>query len=533
MPEQDAGTEGSRNSGFALQDSESRHVRARGVSLLWPVAAVAAVAYGSLLGPALLLPVPSLSPAGAAETSASSDLQTHWWVFGIDRSILERSIGQSFELFQTSITSIEDVITNILVYIPIGLAVVLCVRRRGNQVEDRKPKVDSLPPRPLTSDPRPSTRTTHGQLAGPSRWRRVGIAVLIGAVLSLLVELLQTGIAARVASWTDVIFNVFGAAAGAVLGVGLIGPGRSAAAWLRRHLAARPYATLGSLLTLALLLYGLAPFDFVTDTEGLHASFRRARWDLTSVRTPGLGEPPLAMLVAQLTGAAWFAVLGYVLALARSKAERPTHEGLVAALTQGVALAAVVEFMQLFTLSHRFDLGSLALRVLAVMFGVWFALFMMERVLDPRWRRRPCLAAPTGLLAGVILFQVLAILLSAANPGQWSIADVGATRMQWIPFLALWYRPMANVATEVLSVLVVYGTLSLTVGVLLRRLRLGRAGLVTLAIVGLVASLPEAMQLVSTAGTPDLTSPLVACAAFAGVAALYPPFRRAVVGIPR
>ena len=117
---------------------------------------------------------------------------------------------------------------------------------------------------------------------------------------------------------------------------------------LRRQLVDRPFATLASALTIGLFLHELAPFDFVTDTAGLHASFGRARWDLTSALPLAFGDPAFALMAKQLTGAAWFAALGYLFALAGRRSGRHSATATALAVRDGFVLACLVEFMQLF-----------------------------------------------------------------------------------------------------------------------------------------------------------------------------------------
>ena len=122
-----------------------------------------------------------------------------------------------------------------------------------------------------------------------------------------------------------------------------------------------PFNTATFVLTLALLVYNLAPFDFVTTTRDLHASFGRAR--IIPIRLP---DPSAAVVqathwVGEMQGAAWFLVLGYLLALAGREIGRHPFSAFTSALKQGVGLAGLIEFMQLFTRSHSFDAFSIVL----------------------------------------------------------------------------------------------------------------------------------------------------------------------------
>lgn len=151
---------------------------------------------------------------------------------------------------------------------------------------------------------------------------------------------------------------------------------RAAIAQLCRELADQPFTAAASMLTLGLFVYNLAPFDFVMTTDALHASFGRAHWGLMSNLVPTVGALPFASLAKLLTSAGWFSVLGYLLVLAgRERGRHPVFR-LGSALLDGLILAALVEFMQLFIRSHTFDASLMMLRSLGLIFGAWYAAFM-------------------------------------------------------------------------------------------------------------------------------------------------------------
>jgi hypothetical protein len=82
----------------------------------------------------------------------------------------------------------------------------------------------------------------------------------------------------------------------------------AAVAFLARcKLADRPFTAASSLLTLGLFLYSLAPFDFVTTTDALHASFGRAHWGLLDAGAEAVGASLVVAIAFLLKGAIWFA----------------------------------------------------------------------------------------------------------------------------------------------------------------------------------------------------------------------------------
>ena len=235
-------------------------VRSGGLSVFWAVCSVIAVLYGSLIP------------------------------FTFDWAAVDIFDALSRFRYGLGASTSEDIITNIVVYVPLGLSIALCGLAR--------------------------VATVSGYLG------RLSAALLIGTAVSIIAELIQTGISIRVSSWTDVSCNAIGTAIGAVLGLSLYGVGCNVLGRAKQRVIQRPFNTLAPVLVIGLLCYGLLPFNFVTDTEGLHAAFRRARLDLVSIRAAYPGQPPFEPLTNQMVGMAWFAFLGLVLVRARWEGNR-------------------------------------------------------------------------------------------------------------------------------------------------------------------------------------------------------------------
>jgi len=467
---------------------------ARGPSFAWPIAATIAVLYGSLL-----------------------PFDVQWSAFQWSDAFGLQSLG----LVRPDL---EDVVVNILAYLPLGLLFAVSGRA-----------------------------TAAGRLA------RLPLIVLVGATVSLSAEVAQTEIASRCASWIDVGLNVLGTAVGAIVGAGMFRAGSLTFRRLQRGMAERPFTTLSSVLTIGLILYGVAPYDFVTNTAELHASFLRARWDLVAPRQPAFGEPPFAMMVQQIIGAAWFAGLGLFLALAaleksrrirgasssqwniefrgrhqdelgdtpqldtsaEEHAARMRSVAFGSALTQGLAVAVIVECLQLFTLSHVFDVAALVLRTMAVSLAAWWGAF----VCGGAWPSEDCFrlrrVVPTfGLVTLVACHLGVLLLLSVHLEGRWpSEADWATVR--WIPFEAFWLSPASRAAGDILATLANYGLLAVVLGVVFRRLRVQAAWTRTGILVVLLATTVEASQLSSSLHTPDVTEPLLALAAVITISRAY------------
>ena len=136
----------------------------------------------------------------------------------------------------------------------------------------------------------------------------------------------------------------------------------------------RPFTTTASVLTLGLFLYGLIPFDFITDTAQLHTSFLQAVWMPQGVRADGGATALCPGMVEQFVGAAWFALLGYTLTWAGWECGYRRVSAALWAVQQGCVIVAVTEALQLFIRSHLFDLVGMLIATGAVFLGAWLAL---------------------------------------------------------------------------------------------------------------------------------------------------------------
>jgi glycopeptide antibiotics resistance protein len=415
--------------------------------------------------------------------------------FEIDWSALTPANGFGLLRVAVCATTAEDLVTNILLYMPVGLALAI------------------------------SARCWHW--AGPAR---AVFAVLGGAVVSLGAEMLQTALAVRVASWTDVAMNTLGAGTGAVFAVTL-GPAASLAVrrWNRlfRDRPARAWATA---LAVGLLLLGLIPFDFATNTAELHANFGRARWDLFGPRSVPVTEAPFALLVGQLSSVFWFAILGGLLVASERESGACRDAAMRAAILQGVVLATVLECAQLFTMSHVFDSAVVMLRTLSVTLGAW-CVAAAPACKPAAWRsvRLGRTSLPMAALAAIIVAQVLARLLEVWNldlltsveHAPWVGGAGGWASAHWLPFETLWRRPMASAASEAAHQIAVYGTLACALGLFLVQLGVRWVWVTTGAAVVLVAVAVEALQCWAPLPAPDTSGPALAILAVALAARLW------------
>ncbi|UCE61140.1 MAG: VanZ family protein [Phycisphaerales bacterium] len=429
---------------------------ARGVSWYWFLAVAAAVLYGSLIP------------------------------FDLDLGGVVRSLNGGLPQFGLHIPDANDLLTNLLVYIPLGAAFVICGRH--------------------------SLRV---------RLARVPFAILLGVGVSVIAETMQVGIASRISSLTDVILNGAGTAMGALLGAGLCDVAAVIFGRLRRQWVSRPFVTSAFILTLGLFVYNLAPFDFITNTAGLQESFRRAQWSLSIARMRAFGELPLGELAAELSGAFWFIGLAYVSALAWREVGRERAKAIALASEKSLILIVVIELMQLFTRSHGFDMVTIALRALGVILGARLAVGGVDAGTRSDWRQRPGMAAPTRLLLVLVAMQTGIMLLSAGDGLIAAGASPDLSRVRWIPFEAMWRLPTVQAASILFSNLLTYGTFAVAMFMLVRRTHWPRGGFIACVGVTLFALAVEGLQIMGTSHTPDLTVPMLALVTSVITAKLY------------
>jgi len=391
--------------------------------------------------------------------------------FDFSLTAFHRAVADGLWSLQFRPTTTADAVVNLLAYLPVGLVLGLMAMK-----------------------------------CRCGRWVGVLAATIVGVMLSILVESLQTGLMSRVASCTDVLLNGVGAAIGACLSVRLSGYAGAAMTQVRSELANHPFTTAASLLTLGLFVYNLAPFDFVTTTDALHASFGRGHWNLMSARDTAIGAPPFAAIAQQLTGAGWFAVLGFLLALSGRERGSPSAMSLGLALKDGLILAALVEFMQLFTRSHTFDTGGILIRSFGVAFGAWCAVFLIDSLTGSAWRRKPGLAVPTGILTILAVFQVGLLIAPCIDPQGVSITTKRPMAVQWLPFETLRQQSLQTAAAEIISSLLIFATLTLTLVVILRRYRVVHTRRWAYALLIILATTCEGLRLATLETPMDMTN---------------------------
>lgn len=386
-------------------------------------------------------------------------------------------------------SDLHDVLTNIAVYVPVGLVLSLWLLRKLRGV-----------------------------------WA-ILLSTALGGTISLLAETLQTGIPLRTASWVDVFLNVEGTFCGA-LGAPLASAmGGFFAARLRTVIARKPMSTMGAVLALGLFVLGLTPFDFVSSTEGLHRSLAASRWLPTLMgdgSAPGFGAERADL--SAIGVAAAFAALGFFLALGERERGQARRSCLDLALVHATIIACVIEAMQFFVVSRSFDTVDVLFNAAGAALGAYLAIYAVDAPSRSRWLGRPGVIFGPPLITVVLLLQIAYHLACASwQLKLWGVQQSGAT-VVWIPFSAYYGRPLPAVLGHMLTVGASAAVLAFTVASLAHRL--GRrsgwwlTGLAALAAVA-VAAFREAVQVFSTVHTVDITNPLLALGAAFLVAVLW------------
>jgi VanZ family protein len=354
-------------------------------------------------------------------------------------------------------SDLDDVLTNFAVYVPVGVAFRLLLRRRGR--------------------------------AG---WPDLLGGFALSAALSYLTEVLQAALPGRVSSLTDVIVDSVAALIGCLLAT-LVQDG------LRRlhafvFVQARSPQTLwtilagGSLLATAVLM--TAPW-----------SLMRPRADV------GFGEP---LDVVHLQRIGTFGVIGFFLTGALRTRKRGTRAAAVAgAWALGAAAAVVLECLQLVLQRHLCSplhtvesLLGLSAGCLAAAAVVRSPLAGARAPVAMRWLRTVALVALAAVAISIAVAGVSRDLLA----GRFS----GEPMIDWAPFHAQFHAPFAVLVTDVLQQLAAYSLL--TALCLFLALDHGRA--VVLLLLLAVVGVRECVRSVLSGHHADTTTPILAVVAW-------------------
>lgn len=345
-----------------------------------------------------------------------------------------------------TLTSYNDVFTNVLVYLPVGVSLGLLLRRRGG-----------------------------------SRAFELSLAIGLACGLSYLTELLQQFMPARSPDRLDFVVNSVAASLGCVLAP------RAQRAIRRWHEAAfwqwrtRPWNVAAQLLTAVAFLLATVP------------------WDLARPAIETVWQRPLDG--ADLRRCGLFGALAFVLTMA----QRDRGLGLTAVFREVwrrvFVLAVAFETVQIFLRSHACSLLDIGTELLGGALGCGIAAVAMRlRHRGRRWTaqvRRAIAAVGLLVTTGLALVVGLASARAAADGS-------GRLTLFCVPFGSEFVRPFAVVLAQGVESLLLY---SLITALCLYLSGGSKSRQALLLVVGLVVLVQLAAGLL--AGLPPRVTPLL------------------------
>jgi VanZ family protein len=306
-----------------------------------------------------------------------------------------------------------DALANILVYIPVGLLLRLVVRSRG------------------------------------SRWPvECIVALLLALAISYGAEFFQQWLPTRVATLTDTLCNVFGAGTGVLIAPLAQRQLRACHAWFFGNMQTMPFKAAAGLLTIVVCICALMPFDIQLTASHVWASLGRLQTSLqASLLSSGRLSPP-AVLSKWMAAGAWGA-LAFVLTLSAREGGRSNSSSAYHGLTRSCCLAACIEMLQLFTISHVADCQDLARAWLLCGVGTSAgAILLFFRPLihrDPAAIAGPLATSLCFVVAGWFIFSALHSLSGAENG-----------RFEWLPVMGNFHRSWNGLLADYASWFISY-----------------------------------------------------------------------------
>ncbi len=395
--------------------------------------------------------------------------------FRFQSNMLSANNGFGLLLITWYPSTIEDFVTNLLVYAVLGFVVFSVMRNNRYRVASA-----------LMS------------------------TLLIGALISVLVESCQSATATRVASWLDVTSDIVGMFLGASVAWTASIFSDRLGTQLRYSIRAYPYSTLALGITLALCIFHLFPFDFVHSTSQMKTVFLRADWQILAMIHPAywLTDPQSAL--SHLESAGWFSLLGYMFFVGRMEHSNSRGQAMISTLRHGFILVVVIEFLQLLTMSHVFESTDIIIRCLATTLGASLALSNIRPTTTISDVVKPAPIMSKTLLLAAIGIQATVLLFSAYLKGKANHWDTFESASFQLPFMALWQSSLRVAMGELMSIFVCYSCLSWPLVTLMRRMRIIDAGIISGCLIVFVACRATMFEQGASLFTQDFTTPILA-----------------------
>lgn len=346
----------------------------------------------------------------------------------------------------------NDVFTNVLVYVPVGVALALLVRRRGGV-----------------------------------RGLELLLAMSLAAGLSYTTELLQQYMPARCCDRGDLLVN-----SGAALLGCLIAPYaqrliRLGHAYAYERWQTRPWLVLAWVMTGVTLVSMTLPWDLYWPSVELEFGRRLDPLDLRRFGT--------------------FVLLGFLIAMAMTEQYGRRGSAVGEAVQRIFVCGVLFESAQIFIKSHSCALLDMGTAFLGGLVGAGLAWWLVGTSLAgggaPRAARR---ALATLALFGLILFGLTAEL----SGSDVSHAHLRGPELLWSPFQAQFLEPFDRALIAVAESLLLYGTIAM----LCLYLTAGRGRRATLLLLLGMVGVAETGQILTSGAMADVTPLIMAVAAW-------------------
>jgi VanZ family protein len=362
----------------------------------------------------------------------------------------------------------NDLFTNVLVYIPVGVALGLLVRRRGGA------------------------------------WgAELLLAMLLAITLSYVTELLQQFMPARCSDRGDLMVNAGAALLGCVLAPRAQRAVRRGHAYTYKHWRGHPWLVAAWAMT------------------GVTLAMMTLRWDLCwpSLET----EYTRSLDWLDFLRFATFGLLGFLIAMAMIERHGRQARALGEAVMRVFVCGVLLEAAQIFVKSHACALLDISSALLGGLAGVGTARWLAGRPSAksgvPTAARR---LVATSALLGLVLFGLIAGMSVGIVPGD----QHNGTRMLWLPFQVQFGESFDRVVIRGAESLFLYASVT----ALCLHLTRGRGQHAALLLLVGMVGVSQTGRVAFLDRTADLTPLLLAVAAWLATVrawkAFVPPARR-------
>ncbi len=376
---------------------------------------------------------------------------------------------------QSHATSLDDIVTNLLVYVPVGIAFRLLVRRRGR--------------------------------AG---WRDMALGFGLSVALSFVTEVLQQSMPARSSNLTDVYVNAIGALAGCLLAPRTQRAIRGVHAAVFSQLRCRPWTVLAGASVVWAAVLMTVPWDLTC--SAIEVDFARP-FDL-----------------ADVTRFATFGLVGFALTGALAKNAEDRLRTIRKVASRIILLAILLEAAQVLVRSHACGVFDVVVAIAGGLAGCATVLLLIHtgiiRAEHVHARRSgpPLLTGPWRVLAVIVLILTV-IGVAGARIGGASIGPARGLDICWVPFQGHFVKPFPVVIGHAAGSIGLYAFITLLCLLLTR----GQGRVTALLLLTGVLASGELCRALLGGGLADTTPLVLAVAAWliAGRVwdAIYPPAR--------